>query len=143
MINLVFHDISHSPDQFDLEPAHFQVLVNAIRANFNEQEFRIYFDDGKVSSYQHASSLRRETNFTVVCAVVSGLLDQPGHLSQHQVQALARQGVSIASHGHSHAALAVSKSISYRITPRGGLYINSPVGFDQRLTEKQVLFQLE
>lgn len=142
MINLVFHDISNSEDQFDLEPAHFYFLINTIKENYRETDFRIYFDDGKVSSYQHTKVLKKETNFTIVCAVVSELLNKPGYLTSRQVHALSKNGVVISSHGNSHAALAVSKAETNRNTIPGGKYENTPMGFNQRLSEQQVLFQL-
>jgi len=141
MINLIFHDIAKSPDMYDLEEKQFFDLIEAIRKNYQEKNFRIYFDDGKISANRYANWLKRNTRFPVICAVVAGDVGKPGYLSARQVRKLFQAGIGIASHGFSHAALAVSKSLDDRHTPAAGKYVNSPPGVDQRLSENQVLFQ--
>jgi peptidoglycan/xylan/chitin deacetylase (PgdA/CDA1 family) len=63
------------------------------------------FDDGYEDNYRNVFPLLAQRGFVATFDVVSGTLDEPGHLTRIQVRALADSGNEIASHTVSHPDL--------------------------------------
>ncbi len=68
------------------------------------------FDDGYSDQFRYAFPILREFGDRATFFVNVGSIDTPRHLSWHDVDAMARAGMSIECHGVSHADLA---SLSY------------------------------
>jgi len=65
----------------------------------------ITFDDGYANHYSRALPALEEYGFRGVFFVLSGAVGKSGHLTEEEVSDLARRGMSVQSHAHTHRLL--------------------------------------
>jgi peptidoglycan/xylan/chitin deacetylase (PgdA/CDA1 family) len=106
VLNLCFHgigtpgrELEPGEDRFWIEPHVFEGMLDAVAGDAG---VRITFDDGNASDVEVAlpALLRRPLDATFF--VIAGRCGQPGALSREDVGELARQGMTIGSHGMRH-----------------------------------------
>lgn len=67
-----------------------------------------YFDDGYDSFDKYIFPLITENEYPLYClAIISDFIDTPGYLTSKKLRKYSNVGINIASHGVSHAALAI------------------------------------
>jgi hypothetical protein len=104
----------------------------------------LYFDDSFVSLVDRVMPMDKPAYCNTNAAVITDTINKNGHLSEADIEYCVAQGVSISSHGVSHAAFAIYDNADEALlpTPAGGRYSNMPYGKAHVLSENQVLFQL-
>ena len=103
----------------------------------------LYFDDSYVSLIERVLSVERPVFSSFNAAVITNTIDTPGHMSARDITSCVKAGVTISSHGVSHAALAIfDKHDSLLPTLPGGGYEDTPYGKKRQLRENEVRFQL-
>lgn len=108
ILNLCFHGIGSparelEPDEelYWLETAQFEEFLEVIA---RYPSVRITFDDGNISDVAVALPALRRLGLRAAFFVIAGRLSQPGSLSAGDVRSLARQGMTIGSHGMRHVS---------------------------------------
>ena len=149
-VNLIFHDIVISSakinNKYTITKDYFLSLMEEIgRSTKNKKtlfmKYRIYFDDGYTSFHDTIYPLLYNKPWEVTLAIVTDNLDSEGFLKSRILREYFNQGIKIASHGTSHAALAVYKDGKLQDTPSGGKYNNSPRGQREPLSENEIIYQ--
>jgi peptidoglycan/xylan/chitin deacetylase (PgdA/CDA1 family) len=107
VLNLCFHGIGApgrelEPDEerFWIEPELFEELLDVAAAA--GPAVRITFDDGNASDAGIALPALLRRGLDAAFFVIAGRCDEPGSLSREDVRELARQGMTIGSHGLHH-----------------------------------------
>lgn len=146
-LNLVFHDIVSDDEEITDD---FTITIQSLKSileEINEEEPNIeihaYFDDGYDSFLNLVHPLKIINPQNTTLAIITDDIGKKGKLDWKDLTTLKEQGVNIASHGVSHAALAVYKNNVLQNTPPGGEYRNAPRGRKIILSEQEVLFQLD
>lgn len=125
---LCYHRVlPHPENEYDLSLADFQVQLDALQekgfATISLQEWEqalqgkaalpprpviLTFDDGPLSAYEAIFPLLKAHNFRATFFISTGLLANPSsqYLTWPQLEEMARGGMEIMPHGHSHANLA-------------------------------------
>jgi peptidoglycan/xylan/chitin deacetylase (PgdA/CDA1 family) len=106
VLNLCFHGIGRperalEPDEqrFWIEPDVFDEMLAVVAAT---PSVRITFDDGNASDVALALPALRGRGLRASFFVIGGRLGEPGSLSRSDVRELARNGMTIGSHGMRH-----------------------------------------
>lgn len=151
LLNLVFHKIiqkeSERTGEFDVLYSKYKEIIEGVeRMIFEGQvyfnDYCIYFDDGEDSFIEVVlPEIPQNKLNKFKLAIITDWVGLKGMLKVKDLQLLQSKGITITSHGVSHAALAVSKSIQNRSTLPGGSYSNSAFGLVKRLKSNEVLFQ--
>lgn len=150
--NLIFHKILKEEkdidDKYNISLDYYISFLkefnNAIRLKQNKESYtyQIYFDDGDDSFIKLILPLIKPNEYCkFTLAIVTDWINKEGYLSEQEIISLNNLGINIASHGTSHSALAVSKKLSDRNTPINGEYRDGVFGFEQRLSENEVIYQ--
>lgn len=151
-LNLIFHNVvkkeSELNNKYTVTYDYYSRLVEKVASLISQRktfyaEIQIYFDDGYASFnelvYPHIKG--NYSSFTL--SIVPDDLDHNGFLPSSLLKDYYRQGIQIASHSASHAALAVYKQGVLQGTPLAGEYKNSPKGQNDSLTENEVSYQYQ
>ncbi len=149
-LNLVFHNIvlkeeeingdySLTLDYFEELRENIETLLKSGLTRF--KDIRYYFDDGYKSFKELVFPVMKDKTNLCCLAPIANLLGSENYLNEGDIDFLSKSGIKIASHGFSHAALAVYKANTLQKTPKGGEYKDSPSGKNEILSEKEVLFQ--
>jgi peptidoglycan/xylan/chitin deacetylase (PgdA/CDA1 family) len=106
VLNLCFHgigtprrELEPGEDRFWITPEAFEGMLDAVAG---DPGVRITFDDGNASDLEVALPALRRRGLEATFFVVAGRCGQPGSLSRDDVAELARQGMTIGSHGLRH-----------------------------------------
>lgn len=106
VLNLCFHgigrprrDLEEDEDLIWVDEAQFDELLDIV---CRYPSIRLTFDDGNASDAAIALPALRRRSLTAGFFVISGRLDQPGSLSSAEVRTLAREGMTVGSHGIRH-----------------------------------------
>jgi len=151
-VNLVFHSIAPSSETiesvFAVTTDFFSVLIHsvedaALRGLAKFDNFRIYFDDGYESSLLTITKQAWLNPALCTIGIITDKVGTDGYLNWKQIIELRHRGVNIASHGTSHAALAIYEGEILKSTPNGGLYQNSPIGRTKALAMEEVRYQYQ
>ncbi len=152
-LNIVLHDIKdicEPGDSFSLSFVFIKQVLKVVekvrRSNRTAfSDYRVYFDDGyrsvlKVAEAEKGFEIDIDLS-RIVLGITTNYLDKEGHLSTSELIKLSKQGVKIASHGVSHAALAIFEGDVLCGTNLAGEYRNMPEGKNASLSEYEVLYQ--
>lgn len=148
-LNICLHNVVEREDQiqsiYDITENQL-INLNALLKTFQGNKYdtyTLYFDDGYKSFYDIVSKadldLDRER---LRCAIIVDEIDLPNKLTVKQIKSLNKDGYGIDSHGMSHAALASFHEENLLITTPGGIYQNRERGQNYKLTENEVLYQV-
>jgi len=148
-VNLVFHDIAENhkelKNKYSLHIGYFLDLIKELDQIVTKPQadtrFTLYFDDGYQSLYEQVLPLRRQIKFPITAAIITDKINMNAYITLDQLKDIYSKKIQIASHGVSHAALAVYKNNKLQNTPKGGVYENSPFGQGEPLTEKEIKYQ--
>src|SRR3989344_3338160 len=148
-INVIFHDIVKDGEKltnkYSVNKKYFINFLNYIAPLLDNitprPELHLYFDDGYVSFHEIIMPLLKTIPFPITIAVILDKLNTQGYLADEQVVSIAKTKITIASHGVSHAALAVYKENLLQDTPSNGKYENSPFGQGEPLSENEIKYQ--
>ncbi|MGQ0576442.1 MAG: polysaccharide deacetylase family protein [Pseudonocardia sp.] len=106
VVNLTVHGIGPAPRPLDpgedrtwVTVAQFEQALDAVAGR---PDVHLTFDDGNASDVEIALPRLRERGLVAEFFVLAGRLGDPGRLDADGVQALARGGMRIGSHGWSH-----------------------------------------
>ena len=148
-LNLVFHYLSDNPsDDWTLTIEKYFSIINGIdklielkRIRFSK--YRIYFDDGERSFFDNLYPLVKDRLSTITLGITTDFIGKSNYLKAEEIKFLKNKGVNIASHGVSHAAVAIydHEDIVLLPTLEGGSYKNLSAGKTKRLKENEVVFQ--
>jgi len=152
-LNLIFHRIAKNDkdilDDYEVTLEQFLNILDLIRdlsssPHCHFKHFRYYFDDGDDSFISRAlpNILKKELS-NCVLAVTTNNIGKKDFITKSDIFSLHSQGVQIASHSVSHAALAYYKNDVIQPTTKGGRYQTSPFGHTKILSEQEVLYQLK
>ena len=104
--NLTFHGIGEptrplAPGEDDIwiSLEWFLAILDDVK---DRTDIRLSFDDGNISDLWHGLPALRERGLAATFFVVAGRLGKPGFLTEEDVQALARAGMTIGCHGMTH-----------------------------------------
>src|SRR6185312_13659935 len=81
------------------------IRLDAVRNGAHDRCIVISFDDGDVSNVHVALPLLRERGMVAEFFITSDFIGRPGMLTARDVNALARAGMGVQSHGRSHRFL--------------------------------------
>jgi len=146
-VNIVFHRVlengEHPRSPYDLSRNFILSLVDKILPLLSEKEFRLrlFFDDGHLSHSEISQELKRNYGLDVVLGIVTDDVGGSGYLASEQLVSLFQSGISIASHGVSHAALGRYENGKVKDSPAGGMYHLMPRGKENILTENEIVYQ--
>ena len=130
-LSLAFHQIVKTKKKIDsiyaIERAYFDALLselsNMIIDGSVKQKIRIYFDDSYECCFQIAAPALESFNcFEKVIAVPVTTVGETGHCSLRQLEVLHDRGLTISSHGYTHAVLAARVNGEVQETPNSGRY---------------------
>ncbi len=152
-LNLIFHRIAKNGkdilDDYEVTLEQFLNILHLIRKlssnpHCHFKHFRYYFDDGDDTFISRALPYISKNELSnCVLAVTTNNIGKNGFLTKSDIVSLHNQGIQVASHGVSHAALAYYKKNVIQPTIKGGKYQASPFGHTKILSEKEVLYQLK
>jgi len=108
LVNVCFHGIGEpqrqlepGEDQFWVEPAQFEELVDAVAVR---DDVVLSFDDGNASDVSRALPELRKRRLNASFFVVARRIGEPGSLARDDLRTLVAEGMTIGSHGSQHRA---------------------------------------
>lgn len=150
-LNIVFHDVvfatKNITNKYTVTIDYYLKLINILDQKIKNQEtlfsnYHVYFDDGYISFnnliYQ---TIKDFSKFTL--AIVTGDINKDGFLTDSLIKIYDKKGITISSHGVSHASLGFFKNGILETTPTEGCFKNSPKGQNKTLSENEIFYQLK
>ena len=150
-LNVVFHDIvkgrSDLKNEFSVTLDYYLSLVAKIERVITEKQAEFskacfYFDNGHRSFGDLVFPLIKD-NFKKYClAITTDNIDQKGYLGISDLAVFKNVGIRIASHGCSHAALAIYDASGLQATPDGGPVLKRRMSRSTEREEKNSAVEL-
>ena len=148
-INIIFHNIAEDNEEltnkYSVNRWYLIRLIEDIKSKLismeNRPELCLYFDDGYSSFYNVVLPMIDDIPFPITLTVILDKLDTAGYITTEQLINISNSRVSIASHGVSHAALAVYRENQLQDIALIGKYENTPFGQGEPLSADQIKYQ--
>ncbi len=106
ILNICFHGVGTPRRELEPGEDRFWISVDQFHAILDEvrdwPSLRLSFDDGNASNVEYGLPALVERGLTADFYVLGGRLDQPGSVDSAGVRELARQGMTVGSHGMWH-----------------------------------------
>lgn len=149
-INVVFHNIVEKESEVN---NHYEVtvdflceIVESLLKILENKEVNliVFLDDGYFSQAKYAKLLHENYGIEICISLISQNIGIDGYLDQMEIKTLYNyNGVSMASHGVSHAALGKYENGEILPTLPNGQYRNMRRGHAERLAVEEVRYQLK
>lgn len=150
-LNIVFHDIvsdtNNIKNEYTVAKSYYFKFINLLEKVIREQKtpfsnYHVYFDDGYISFNDYIyPKICDPSKYTL--AIVTNDINKNGFLTDNLIKKYDKKGITISSHGVSHASLGFYKKGTVMEIDRKGYYKNSSKGQNRQLCENEILYQFK